>query len=227
MPIDPVFLNDLQSALGNAIAPGLTTADDASDGFEAYIFGLVIKAARNEGATISFRDINNNTPTTFIFRTSPGYISSRERAYSYAIISFPNRPPIEVHVGVRVTGTSRVLHECDVAIIDQAEAETCRQNTNIHPRHSKVIAAVECKFYSTKIKLGLVRSFVGLISDISKKDRFFVVNTPLDSLDSIQTYLSERTGGWDHHIIPGSTNAVNRLMGSFQNTFKNYKAKRR
>jgi hypothetical protein len=227
MPIDPVFLSEIQDALGSSITPSLTTADDASDGFEAYLFGLVIRAAQNEGATISFRDVFYTIPTNFVFRTSPGYISSRERPYTYAIIAFPGRPILEAHVGVRISGISKILHECDVAVIDQNEAEICRQNQNVHPRHGKVIMAVECKFYTNRVSLNLVRSFVGLISDISKRERFFVVNTPLSQRDTIQTYLSAHTQGWEHEVVPGSTNALSRLMGAFQNTFKNYKARRR
>ncbi len=227
MPIDPVFLNEIQTALGNAITPSLTSADDASDGFEAYIFGLVIRAAQNEGAVLSFRDVIYNTPSTFVFRTSPGYISSTEKPYTYGIIDFPGKPILEAHVGVRISGRSNVLHECDVAVIDQGEAEICRQNANVHPRYSKVMMAVECKFYTNHIGLGLVRSFVGLISDISKKDRYFVVNTPLGPQDSIQSYLSKLSQGWEHGVVPSSINSLSRLMGSFQNTFKNYKARRR
>jgi hypothetical protein len=226
MPIDPVFLSEIQLALGSAIMPSLTSADDASDGFEAYLFGLVIRAAQNEGATISFRDVYYTTPATFVFRTSPGYISSRERPYTYAIISFPCRPVLEAHLGVRISGRSKILHECDVAVIDQDEAEICRQNRNVHPRHGKVIMAIECKFFTNRVSLNLVRSFVGLISDISKKDRYFVVNTPLNPGDTIPTYLSTHTQGWEHEVVPGSANALSRLVGAFQNTFKNYKARR-
>jgi hypothetical protein len=218
MPIDPIFLSEIQAALGSAITPSLTTADDASDGFEAYLLGLVIRAAQNEGAVISFRDVFYSTPTSFVFRTSPGYISSRKQPYTYAIIAFPGRPVLEAHVGVRISGISKILHECDVAVIDQDEAEICRQNQNVHPRHGKVIMAIECKFYTNRIRL---------ISDISKKERYFVVNTPLSDFDTIQTYLSAHTQEWEHEVVPGSTNALSRLRGSFQNTFKNYKARRR
>lgn len=224
MPIDPEFLNEIQSSL-ESITPNLTMSDDASDVFEAYIFSLVIRAARNEGATVSFQDFFGNTPSTFVFRTSPGYISSRERPYTHAVIEFPGKPELEAHLGIRIEGLSRVLHECDVAVIYKDEADTCRQNPNIHPRHSKVIMAVECKFYSTMINLNLVRSFVGLISDISKEDRFFVVNVPLDTPGSVQTFLSRHAKGWDHNVIPSSNNSLNRLIASFQNVFKNYKAR--
>ena len=226
MPIDPSFLDSLQSVLGNALVPGLTSSSDPSDIFEAYIFSLVVKAARDEGATVSFRDVFGKSPSVFVFRTSPGYISSTTQPYTYAIIQFSNKPILEVHIGVRVEGASGVLHECDVAVIHQSEAELCRKNAKIHPRYSKVELAIECKFYTTKIKLGLVRSFVGLISDLSKEQRYFVVNTSLDSAASITAYLSKLTKGWEHNIVPGSTMALLRLTGSFQNAFKNFKAKK-
>jgi len=156
-----------------------------------------------------------------VFRTSPGYIFSTAHAYTHAIITFPNKPPLEAHVGVRVVGKSRVLHECDVAVIEQAEAETCRQR-QVPPRSSKVLIAVECKFYSTPLQLYLARAFLGLASDLSVKEAIFVTNT---SSDSIEKLLSGRAQKWEHKLTPSSAKEVLRLKHEFQNAFKTYKAK--
>jgi hypothetical protein len=221
VPIRPSLLVEIQNALGGAIIPSLTAADAASDIFEAYILSLVIGAARAEGATIEYRDVFGATPTTFVFRTSPGYIFSRTQPYTHAIIDFQNKPTLEAHVGVRVSGQSKVLHECDVAVLDQTEAETCRQN-QVSPRSSKVLLAIECKFYSTNLPLGLARSFIGLESDLSARDCYFVVNT---SSASVEKLLASKRRHWEHQIIPSSTNTVSRLRSSFQTAFNNFKAR--
>jgi hypothetical protein len=221
MPIKTDLLNEIQNTLGPAVSPSLTTSSDASDLFEAYVFSLAVQAAQTEGANISYRDVFGNVPTSFVFRTSPGYIYSTTQAYSHAVILFQNKPPLEAHVGVRVVGKSGVLHECDVAILEQAEAETCRQR-QVPPRSAKVLIAVECKFYSTPLQLHLARSFLGLLSDLSAKDAMFVSNT---SSISIEKLLSSRKRKWEHNLVPSATLEVSRLRHDFQSAYKQYKAR--
>jgi hypothetical protein len=215
------LLNQIQLSLGTAILPSLTTASDVSDIFEAYIFSLMIEAARIENASIEYRDVNNKIPSVFVFRTSPGYIFSKRHPYTHALLSFINRPPLEVHVGVRVVGKSGVLHECDVAVIENAEAETCRQQL-VPPRSSKVLIAVEGKFYSTPLQLHLARTFLGLAADLSAKNPMFVTNS---SSESIEKLLSGHSKNWEHNLTPNATREVMRLRHKFQAVFQHYKAK--
>jgi hypothetical protein len=156
----------------------------------------------------------------FVFRTSPGYIFSTTRPYTHAEIIFANKPPLEAHVGVRVVGKSGVLHECDVAVIEQAEAATCRQR-QVPPRSSKVVIAVECKFYSTPLQLHLARAFIGLVSDMSAKKPIFVTNSASDSLEKL---LTGRDRHWEHNVIPAASLEVSRLRHEFQDAFKKFKA---
>jgi len=220
MTIPTALLTQIQATLGAAISPSLTTASDTSDIFEAYVFSLVMEAARTEGASITYRDVFGNTPSVFVFRTSPGYIFSRNQPYTHAIIAFLNKPPLETHVGVRVVGKSGVLHECDVAVIEQAEAETCRQR-QVPPRSSKVLIAVECKFHSTPLQLHLARAFIGLTSDLSASESVFVTNSFSDSLEKL---LSGRGKDWEHNLAPNALVEVMRLRHKFQDAFQNYKA---
>lgn len=220
MTIATDLLMQIQATLGAAISPSLATASDASDIFEAYVFSLIMEAARTEGASITYRDVSGNTPSVFVFRTSPGYIFSTNHPYTHAIIAFPDKPPLEAHVGVRVVGKSGVLHECDVAVIEQAEAETCRQR-QVPPRSSKVLIAVECKFYSTPLQLHLARAFIGLTSDLSASESVFVTNSFSDSLEKL---LSGRGKNWEHNLAPNALVEVMRLRHKFQDAFQNYKA---
>jgi hypothetical protein len=113
VPVRLNLLADIEDALGGAIAPNLTAKSQGADLYEAYVWSLVVQAARSEGASISFWNaINNRVATDFIFRTSPGNIFSTAQPYSHALISFPNCPDLEAHVGIFVAGKSGVAHEC-------------------------------------------------------------------------------------------------------------------
>lgn len=220
MAINQALLDQIRLTLGSAISPSLSTASDTSDIFEAYIFSLILDAAATERAAISFRDVVGNVPTRFIFRTSPGLIHSRRHAYSHAVIEFPDTPPLEVHLGVRIVGKSGVLHECDVAVIDLNEAETCRRNI-VSPRTLKVLIAVECKFYSTNLQLHLARAFIGLTSDFSSTTLpVFVTNSQSNSVEKL---LAERGKKWENNLIPTQPVEVLRLRHVFQEEFKSYK----
>ena len=217
------LLQQIQIALGSAISPSLSSSSNTSDVFEAYIFCCILQAAQVEGASITFSDVHGNrNPPVFVFRTSPGYIYSTTHPYTHAIINFTDKQPLEAHVGVRVAGMSRVMHECDVAVIEQSEAETCRRE-QVPPRSHKLVLAVECKFYSTPLHLNLAREFIGLTSDLhSKAESIFVTNS---SSDSVEKLLTARKKTWDNNIKPRARDQVERLRNKFRNAFQRYKAK--
>jgi hypothetical protein len=220
MAIEDDLLNDIKTSLGSAIIPSLTLRSDLSDLFEAYIFGLLIDEARNVG-NVSYGGLPGGPIPTFTFRTSPGYISQTD-PYSYAIISFNNKPTLEAHVGVYVSGRSGVRHECDVALMYQTEATTCRNNPNIIlPRSSQVWLAVECKHYMSNLKLSLARQFIGLVSDITVNDAYFVTNSTSLSVGKLLTSKKKRLR-WEPDTFPGSNDAVDRLRGLFKDSFKDY-----
>jgi len=138
------------------------------------------------------------------------------------LIKFPGRPALEAHTGIKIAGKSGVLHEADVAVLEAAEAENCRLNS-VSPRSSKVLIAVECKFYSSGLQLHLARGFVGLVSDLSAKEPFFVTNT---NSYSVEKLLSHRVKHWERDICPTCrNNEVQRLTYEFRTSFKNYKAR--
>lgn len=154
--------------------------------YEQYIWILVLEAARKENATITYWNVTGSQLTQnspIIFRAGPGYIFSRRKAYTHARIEFPNRSPLEAHVGVRVAASSNVVHECDVVVLTLEEAETCRRG-NVIPRASEVILGIECKLHGTEIPLGEGRGFVGLTADLGKKERFYFVSNIRYSLAS-------------------------------------------
>jgi hypothetical protein len=221
MSVDAELLNEIKRMLATIQLGTTFSSKSTSDIFEAYVLCLLLKAAQREGATIAYEDVKGKTPSSLIFRTSPAQIYSDKKPYCHAIIEFANKPLLEAHIGIRVSGKSKVLHECDVAVIFRDEGITCR-NHSVPPRHSKLILAVECKFYTDSISLIQARAFIGLSADLKADDCFFVVNTDSGSAEKL---LAHRRNNWEHRIIPRSQNEVSRLIALFQNHFKNFKAK--
>ena len=216
------MINAIKAAVGPLISSHPVSISPTPDIFEAYIFSIIITAAKAEGATVIFQDRSGNPATALIFRTSPGYIFSNSKNYTHAVISFPSRPTLEAHIGIKVTGKSGVLHEADVAVLDSAETENCRLNS-VSPRSSKVLMAVECKYYCSTLQLSLARSFVGLVSDFSVREPYFVTNT---NSASVEKLLSHRVKHWEKDITPSCNNGeVDRLTFEFRSAFKYYKAR--
>jgi hypothetical protein len=223
MPLRPELLNEISTLLGQSLVPSLTSSSDASDLYEAYIFTLICQAAIEEGANVEFHSITDINPAIFVFRTSPGYIGSATKDYGYALITFQNKPLLEAHVGVRVTGTSQVLHECDICVLLHDEADLCRNSLeNVAPRATKVIISVEAKFYINSLGLGLGRAFLGFTMDVSADKCFFVINRDSESIGKL---LTSKKRLWEHNIQPQNDTDINRLKNAFQTAFKDFKAK--
>lgn len=221
MAISDELLNEVLQTLGAAIKPSLTSTSATSDLFEAYAFSLVIRAALKESAQVSYRDPYDNPTSQFVFRTSPGYLWSATKPYTFAMIQFPNTEPLEAHLGVRVSGKSGVLHEFDVCVVLRSEAMTSRHD-QVHPRSAKVLIGVECKFYSASLSLGLARSFIGLGADVTAKNTFFMTNM---SSPSVEKLLTARGRKWGHRVFPASTVDVERMRNEFQSAFKYFRAR--
>jgi len=165
---------DIAAALGTVTSANLGAASAGNDLYECYVWSLVLDAAQREGATIRLLNRSGSLATNFWFRTSPSSIFSPRHDYCHAEIQFDACPTLEAHVGVYVSGKSRVNHERDVAVIYKDEADTCRAES-VNPRSSKVLLAIECKYYlSSTLGVNLGRSFLGLINDIYTAGRFFV-----------------------------------------------------
>jgi len=130
--------------------------------YEAYVFGLCLRAVRELNATPVLRGISG-TPSPFVFRGAPGQIHSTARNYGYAEFSL-NGQDFEIHAGVEFMG-SRMTRELDVGIMRAEEADRCRQQPD-DPISASLVAGWECKFYAGSLDKGLGRAFVGLIDDM-------------------------------------------------------------
>ncbi|WP_218079750.1 hypothetical protein [Anthocerotibacter panamensis] len=220
MTINKALLDQIRSALGGSINPNLTTRSAVFDLFEAYVFSFLVEAAKSEpNVNIDYIDTDGKKATTFTFRTSPGQIFNG--LYTHAEITFQRKRPLEAHVGVRVSGISKVLHECDVLLLEKNEAEFCRNN-NVSPQSSKAILAGECKHCSPRnFGIKLAREFLGLTSDFSKNCKYyFIYNTTSQSVEELLAH--HKNGRWFRYVVPDHLTDVDLLKSEFRNTIKNF-----
>lgn len=221
MPIRSNMWDDISIALGTAASANLSAASAGNDLYEAYVWTLVLEAARRQGAAIRLMTRSGRLARSFYFRTAPTSIFSTLHDYCHAELSFPAAPSLEAHVGIYVSGKSKVNHECDVAVLYQEEADTCRSQS-VHPRSSKVLLAIECKYYlSSSLGVDLGRSFLGLIDDIYTYGRFFVSTQNAGSVDRL---FSRHKKEFEIGLSPLSPDEEVRLRGSFEKIFRNYQA---
>ncbi len=197
-----------------------TTASAANDVYEGYVFGLVVRAAVAAGGQVRYENVHGrSTGGRLVFRTSPGMLYSVAHPYTHAVIEFQDCPHLEVHVGVRVQGRSRVLHECDVLVVPRSEAEISRTK-QVVPRGSRALIAVECKFYSNNLALHLARGFHGLHADLGLKNPFFVSNV---RSGSVERFLTHHKRQWENGVAPNANEATY-LVGAFREAFKRFQA---
>jgi hypothetical protein len=148
------LLRELRNHLRAAVS--YTTASAANDVYEGFLFSLVVATARRYGAVIRYEDVMGRKTRSLTFRTSPGRLYSTRQNYTHAVIEFGQAPALEVHVGVKVQGSSGVEHECDVVVVDADEASLCRRERT-SPRAYKCLIAIECKYYAAQGVQGLIR----------------------------------------------------------------------
>jgi len=136
--------------------------------YEAYVFGLCLRAARELGSAPVLCGITG-LPNPFVFRGGPGQIHSTARNYGYAEFSL-NGNDFEVHAGVEFKGTSGMTHELDVCIMRAEDAQQCRLQPDDPPAAS-LVAGWECKFYPGNLPKWLGRALVGLVDDMGSNLR--------------------------------------------------------
>lgn len=213
------LVNEIRSLL----AAGTVSYDSASkpsDVYEGFIFSLIVATASRHGAVVTYEDVYGSKASNLVFRTGPGHLYSNSQPFTHAVIEFDGAPALEVHLGVYVTGSSGVLHECDVLVLPAEEAALSRAQ-GIAPRGSQSVLIVECKYYVSNLGIGLARNFEGLRADIRTQNELFVANT---RSSSIVRYLDARKRGFEPDVVPHSPQA-GYLQAESRKTFKSYLSK--
>jgi hypothetical protein len=224
MALDPNLISSIERTLAASISPLLVSPSHGADLYELYIWSLVVDAARAEGAQVQFRDVHGAiVNSNFVFRTSPGRIFSKSHPYTHALIIFDSCPRLEAHIGIFVTGKSKVIHECDVAVIYADAATTCRVE-EVHPKSTQLLLSAECKFYvQSTMGVGLARSYLGLVSEVkhSHRECYFVAVSESHSVEKLFVHHQK---DWETGVAPDDPKArPQRLRASFEKTFRDFK----
>lgn len=192
----------------------------AEKAYEAYAFGLCLRAVRELNSTPIFCSINNTVmpPGSFLFREGPGQIHSTYRDYGY--VSFLlGQSKFEIHVNVEFQGTSGMTHEVDVAIIRGLDADRCR-STPCDPTAASLVAGWECKFYTKNLDKHLGRAFVGLVDDLGTNLRESGICSNQHS-EALRLFFKPQRRPYPHFFLSplNSSNEdvfVNRLKGELK-----------
>jgi hypothetical protein len=220
LPSPPELLLLLIQNLGANVSLGKLSNVAAWDRYEAFVWLLVIQAARQEGAQVTLQDVNLNSASAPILRTSPGVISSNAQPYTHAVIVFPGKPILEAHVGIQIAGKSTVPHECDVVVLDRVEAQACR-DSGANPRYKSALIIAECKYYPTSnLSLKLSREFLGFCKEMRKIDCFFVASR---SSAPVLKVLSHSNCHRQTNVLPNSQPSVS-LIHAFREKFNHFNA---
>lgn len=205
LPSNDELLASIRSLLGAGALPTANTNDQGYDLYEAFLLGLVVRAARRVfGASSVWYETAGVGITADVqrLRTSPGSIhTSAVHGYTHAIFDVGDGRRLEAHVGIYVSGSSNVPHEADVAVIEHAEAERAR-NDRVAPRSSQLQLAMEAKYYPGNLPISVGREYLGLYSDLGAKQRLLVSST---SAPRVMTLLAARlpTGAFRPYVLPG------------------------
>ncbi|MFJ1782373.1 hypothetical protein ACIOKA_37340 [Streptomyces anulatus] len=193
---------------------------DESDLYEASLRVLALDAAQSAGGTVLLtQDVSAPGPALRL-RRAPGNLWSGDSAY--ALVTFPGlQKQLEIHLGVYVLGSSRVAHECDVAVIDHLEAERSRQGA-VHPRHSRgLVASIEAKNHSTSPGLGIGRAFLGLYTELGQKRCSLMF--PSKSSSNLAALIANKPSETYDELLPGK-DASARLRSHLDQAIRNWLA---
>lgn len=197
----------------SALTPGY-------DLYEVYLFGLCIEAAKSIGMSVSFRDATGASRSSLILRTSPSSIWSQAQRFTHAALSLQGRERLEVHLGIYVKAGSGVSHEADVVVIGATEAARARVQRN-DPRVNRAAVVIEAKFYSSNVRLGTGREFLGLVTDLGSGRPIFVASSPGGSVHRLLSYRSKSA---HFELIPESPQE-NELKSQIATKLRDYLAR--
>jgi hypothetical protein len=220
------LLAALPAALPTTLS--LTGASATSGGYlyEAYLFGIVLRAARFEGYSVELED-EDGPAASLRLRGGPGRLpvpGPPGRRWTRAVLSCPERLPLEVHTAVGVVGKSKVVHEADVLVLPQSDAVRCR-NFDLDPQGSDAELLIEAKYYTEAVGLGEGREFLGLISDVSAKNKMFVAT--LVGRSVVNLLAGQRpVVQHDIGVLPGRQGELS-LLGIVQRVLRIYRTSRR
>lgn len=186
--------DDLKNAIDTLLSTASVEAllrlnsNTAERAYEAYVMGLCKKAVENQGGIATITGIRSGPdPDVIVLRGGPGNMSSRLQDFCFIDCTLGNKR-FEIHVDVLYAGQSGAIHEIDVSLYNQRDAQAVRADNKMPNTASPLLMAFECKFYTFSPGVALARQFVGLVADCSSnKLNAFLSNQANPNIDR---YLS-------------------------------------
>lgn len=148
--------------------------------YEGFVLSCLIKALRNIGATLQVRNGHGKPANTLNLRRAPGQIYNNPADVGFVLVNYENRL-YEIHTDLRVSGTSKVLHELDICILEETHADSCRHQ-RVDPNGSKVRFLCECKCFGTSLPLRIGREFLGLCAEFHARAKTLASNSGNSSI---------------------------------------------
>src|SRR5205823_490877 len=168
----------------------------------------VLRALGEIGANLEPRDSNDRPTGQIDFRLAPGLIYNPTTAPGFVLIDYDNSQ-YELQNGLRVLGSSKVLHELDVCILDRNHADRCRR-LGIDADSSAVRFLTECKYYGANLPLHLGREYLGLGSEFSLRVKTLVANK---ASPEVHTLVKRHRGTTHFHLTSANPRNVNQFVG--------------
>lgn len=210
------LIRAVEGAIGTLEASYRGAATE-SDLYEASLLAVAVQAARDAGGSVLLTNDGMSRASELRFRRSPGNLWAGN--FTCAVVSFPRTgKQLELHLGVYVGGASGVAHECDVALLDQVEADRSRAG-NVHPRRRGLVASVEAKHYVSSPGIDVGRGFLGLSSELGQDK--CCLGFPARSSSSLATLIARRPSECFDELTPGSAAAA-RLQAHLDQEIRNW-----
>lgn len=223
--------NDLRAAIDQLLQLSATqrllqlNSNTEERAYEAYILSLCCEAVQIQGGQATIRGINSGTgSSTVVFRGAPGSMSSRNQDFCFIECRLRNKA-FEIHADIEYVGQSGATHEIDISIYDAQAAQNVR-STRRSPRTNKsLIAAIECKFYTSQPGVDLARTFVGLVTDCtSNKFKAFVCNRSSPGLERFLSKANSPEPFFD--LSPLNPNSEQRFVRYLEQVLRKWAASR-
>lgn len=178
--------------------------------FEGFVLSCLIRALIKNGARLEIYDgrINPSPSRTLNLRRAPGRIYDDIPGIGFIMVEFEGRF-FEIHTDLRVAGTSRVLHELDVCIVDHTHGQSCRDQ-RVDPNGSKVRFLCECKCYGKTLPLRIGREFLGLCTEFHARAKTIASNSDNPSIRNLVRSHDRIT---QFALFPGQTNKIDNFIG--------------
>jgi hypothetical protein len=229
------LLGSIQTSLGNVNFPPFQTASACGTAYEVYTLGLLLEEARNAGADPPRFLYRNNIAATppYTFRVGGGRLSATDD-YTYVELTFSRvrkpKLPLEVHVGIYLTGPSCERVQSDVCVLLKGEAEYFRSRTS-RPRRNKspyswpdatkVLLTTECKYYRRDLSSRVIHEVIGRDKELPAMNHLVVVNTPSEAAGNRVTGCFGASA-WRSEAFPTNPVGERRLRDRLRNVFDLY-----